>query len=1157
MAKRTAEFVFVGDAKSVIRAAKQAEDAVTKTEAATKRADAATKKSAAATERAHKSMRVSYAETARSAAKFAATSVGIYGVGAALAKVASETIAFDKSMRNVNSLAQLSETRLKGLSDQVLKLAGNTAQAPDALAKGLYDLVSSGFDAKESMLILASSAKAATAGLTSTEISTKAVAAVLNAYHKPAAAAAGVSDTLFQIVNKGVISFEQLSSTIGDVLPFASSLGISLKEVGASAATLTKAGISPEETMTRIKNVMVTLLKPGDALQAAFKKLGVESGEALVKQKGFQGSLEAVLGTTNGTKAAVAALFPNIRSMGGALALTGKNATGAEADLASFKNVTGATDKALSQQSKSISYQWNKVKAVFSATAIEVGSKYAPQVGKALAATAKFVRQMSDGTGQGGRFADKLKEIWGEVKPVVTWVGRATKNVAEFTAEHDNVRKLAEAVLGVGVAVKTLKFVSAKSGFTDLLRAGRSMMRKLVAMFAAEGAVAGEAAGTAAAGSKGMGSGKVNAAIRASGTRSGRAFGKAFGVVAAAVAIYEVADALNKGGINETGSKDYGKGIVGSVLRGLSKIGNAPINLGGKILGITPKKKAVGGLINGVGRGDTVPAMLEPGEFVIRRKVVEQFGPTFFAGLNGGMGAAQGNRQVPGFTSGGIVSRANKMDSMDLPYLWGGGHGGSINRGVDCSGAVSYALGVSPRVSGAFMSYGKPGPGSPNDTKVYASPAHVFAVFNGRGWGTSHENPGGGPGWLSYNSRSGMTVRHLEDSAGSGGTGDPQESASREALQAKIDANLGQLDTLRNRLAGIPTTKAHKAQRKALSGQIRALVSSNRTLRGDIRGTPTAEEIKSSQERSGSRLFNKIAAPFTKGIGAATRGAAALGAGVEDAGTAYGQVERLFGQSEEDLGTPGGRAHRVGEIAALAIMKKKTLADQKKRGALLKRAITKTTAELKKLRAARDKQKGPKRAKMSERIKPVVGRLDDLRAELHSLSGEIVDTQLDIGDLQKEAGEVAKTEDTEDTTVSDTQAKIAQAVSDIDLMERAGLITPDQAASMRVATLTEASKGRFGALDQRGLLGVLADLGDASKAQAEAAAQAAAEVSANTQALRDLQAEVAKQNAIAGSIIGIQLGEAQRVIGDMFSNQIGTRTANRSMMPGSGTLSRL
>jgi len=306
---------------------------------------------------------------------FSALTFPILGAAAVSGKLA---IDFDRAMRNVNSIAQLPERALQRLSKDVLALAGPTAQAPQTLAEGLYDLVSSGFDARESLVIMKNSAKAATAGLTDAATSTHAMAAVLNAYRLGADKARAVSDTLFQTVNLGVITFEELSQNIGDTLPFAASLGVNLREVGAATATMTKQGLGAPETFTRIRNLMQALIKPGEGLKKAYKDLGVESGEALIKQKGFQGALEAIIGTTDGSKAAVAQLFPNIRALGGVLALTGKNSKAAGKDLKGMQGDTGATAKALEQQSKSMSYQWNRFMANIKVLAIEMGTSFAP-----------------------------------------------------------------------------------------------------------------------------------------------------------------------------------------------------------------------------------------------------------------------------------------------------------------------------------------------------------------------------------------------------------------------------------------------------------------------------------------------------------------------------------------------------------------------------------------------------------------------------------------------------------------------------------------------------------------------------------------------------------------------------------------------------------
>jgi TP901 family phage tail tape measure protein len=297
----------------------------------------------------------------------------ILGLGALAGKVA---IDFDKSMRNINSIAQLPEKQFQKLGDSVLGLAKDTAQSPKVLADGLYDLVSSGFKAKDAMNVLEASARAATAGLTTTDVSAKTVSAVLNAYKLPASQAQHVSDLLFQTVNRGVTSFEQLSTSLGYVLPAAASLGIGLDQVGASISTLTKEGQSPETAITNLNQAMTSLFKPTTAMSKAIKDLGYENSQALVKAKGFQGAIEAVVGATDGSQESIGKLFGNVRAIRAVLGLTGKNARGAAKDLKAFGDVSGATDTALSQQSKSVSYKWNQLKAEFSALAVKVAPRF-------------------------------------------------------------------------------------------------------------------------------------------------------------------------------------------------------------------------------------------------------------------------------------------------------------------------------------------------------------------------------------------------------------------------------------------------------------------------------------------------------------------------------------------------------------------------------------------------------------------------------------------------------------------------------------------------------------------------------------------------------------------------------------------------------------
>ena len=110
-----------------------------------------------------------------------------------------------------------------------------------------------------------------------------------------------------------------------------------------------------------------------------------------------------------------------------------------------------------------------------------------------------------------------------------------------------------------------------------------------------------------------------------------------------------------------------------------------------------------------------------------------------------------------------MVAAANKIDRAHYSYRWGGGHNPSFSGPYDCSGAVSAVLHAAglinrPMVSGEFMRWGRPGPGA---VTIYANAGHVYMSINGRFFGTTRANPGGGAGWFNGSRRAGFVVVHV------------------------------------------------------------------------------------------------------------------------------------------------------------------------------------------------------------------------------------------------------------------------------------------------------------------------------------------------------------------------------------------------------------
>jgi hypothetical protein len=103
-----------------------------------------------------------------------------------------------------------------------------------------------------------------------------------------------------------------------------------------------------------------------------------------------------------------------------------------------------------------------------------------------------------------------------------------------------------------------------------------------------------------------------------------------------------------------------------------------------------------------------------------------------------------------------VIAAANRI--VRKPYRYGGGHrsfSSRLDRGYDCSGAVSYALFGgrflrSPLPSGAFMRWGRPAPG--RWITVYAHRGHAYLVVAGLRFDTSMRDPDApgpmtGPRW--------------------------------------------------------------------------------------------------------------------------------------------------------------------------------------------------------------------------------------------------------------------------------------------------------------------------------------------------------------------------------------------------------------------------
>lgn len=148
----------------------------------------------------------------------------------------------------------------------------------------------------------------------------------LNAYGESSDNAGLRAAQFDKTIELGRLRMGELGTAMGRVQTLAHEVGVSMEELQAAFVSITIGGVKAAEAATQIRSVLTALMKPSQGMKEALRALNVESGEAAVATWGYQGALEKLRGTTDGSASAMARLFPNVRGDAGALRLAGEGA---------------------------------------------------------------------------------------------------------------------------------------------------------------------------------------------------------------------------------------------------------------------------------------------------------------------------------------------------------------------------------------------------------------------------------------------------------------------------------------------------------------------------------------------------------------------------------------------------------------------------------------------------------------------------------------------------------------------------------------------------------------------------------------------------------------------------------------------------------------
>jgi TP901 family phage tail tape measure protein len=143
----------------------------------------------------------------------------------------------------------------------------------------LYDIFSSiDTNGPGAMKLLRGIGLAAVAGSVDMETAGRALIGVLNAYKLPATQVNRINDVMFQLVRKGVGTYQAFASTIGRAVPSAIKAGQSVESLAGMLAFLTRNGLSTAMASASAARALDALSNP--ATIKHFKQLGIEVADS-------------------------------------------------------------------------------------------------------------------------------------------------------------------------------------------------------------------------------------------------------------------------------------------------------------------------------------------------------------------------------------------------------------------------------------------------------------------------------------------------------------------------------------------------------------------------------------------------------------------------------------------------------------------------------------------------------------------------------------------------------------------------------------------------------------------------------------------------------------------------------------------------------------
>ena len=191
-------------------------------------------------------------------------------------QITDSLISFQQELMNAQSIFQTTSETLFSLSDEIVNFGTEFGIAYDNAAKGLYQFASAGLSAEDSLKVLNNTLKLSMAVQGDHNTLAKLTTQTIYGFGLSMDDSGDVTDKFAHAINKSLIEWQDLASSVKFALPFFVSANQGLEQLLGSLQILTNRALEAGIAGRGLRQALAEFTQHAKDNTAAFHKLGVE-----------------------------------------------------------------------------------------------------------------------------------------------------------------------------------------------------------------------------------------------------------------------------------------------------------------------------------------------------------------------------------------------------------------------------------------------------------------------------------------------------------------------------------------------------------------------------------------------------------------------------------------------------------------------------------------------------------------------------------------------------------------------------------------------------------------------------------------------------------------------------------------------------------------